>query len=123
MRKMDDQRSQKEKVADRIKEAMQDGVDGKPINIRRLSQLSHVSDASIYQYRTAEYVPGPQNAEALATVLNVNPDWLRGLEAPKGDEIIEIEILPDLKKLTVRQREMIREMIRAFIVSNESEHR
>lgn len=67
-----------ELTASRLKLAMElKGI--KPIE---LSRLAEYNKSSISQYLSGIHAPSKEGAEALAKVLDVNPAWLFGFNAP-----------------------------------------
>ncbi len=69
----------KEKFAERLIEAMDD----KKMTLSDLSRRSGIDKSSISRYRSGNYNPGKKNFFILSDVLDVNPAWLAGEDAPK----------------------------------------
>lgn len=72
-----------EKTAYRLREAMDD----MRISQQELANRSHVSKSCVSHYVLGLNEPGNKSAYQLAKVLNVNPAWLMGLDAPKNKDI------------------------------------
>ena len=66
-------------TANRIREAMSD----MGITQQELADMSKLGKSSISHYVNGSNEPGNKSAYVLANVLNVNPAWLMGLDAPK----------------------------------------
>lgn len=52
------------------------------ISAADLSHASEVSKSSISQYLSGSHIPSEENATKMGNVLNVNPLWLMGFDAP-----------------------------------------
>lgn len=52
------------------------------ISAADLSHASEVSKSSISQYLSGSHIPSEENATKMGSVLNVNPLWLMGFDAP-----------------------------------------
>ena len=90
-------------TASRIKEAMND----MGISQQELADRSHIGKSSISHYVNGTNEPGNKSAYALARVLNVNPAWLMGLNAPKHNPLPDpdtMEIIDKIQLLPIEQR-------------------
>ena len=90
-------------TASRIKEAMNDIG----ISQQELADRSHIGKSSISHYVNGTNEPGNKSAYALARVLNVNPAWLMGLNAPKHNPLPDpgtMEIIDKIQLLPIEQR-------------------
>lgn len=52
------------------------------ISAADLARASEVSKSSISQYLSSDHIPSEENATRMGNVLNVNPLWLMGFDAP-----------------------------------------
>lgn len=52
------------------------------ISADALARASEVSKSSISQYLSSDHIPSEENATRMGNVLNVNPLWLMGFDAP-----------------------------------------
>lgn len=76
----------KEVTAQRLIEAMNEAS----LTLSELAEKSKVSKSAISQYTHATKSPSNISSSAMAKVLNVNPVWLMGFNAPKNrEEFIE----------------------------------
>ena len=69
----------KNNFPERLNEAMND----KNFSPSDLSRKTGIDKSSISRYRSGNYDPGKKNFFLLADVLDVNPAWLAGEDAPK----------------------------------------
>lgn len=71
-----------EETARRLNEALNEAG----LTPQELSRKSGVGKASISQYRNGTHKPSNISAGKMGKVLNVNPLWLMGYDAPKHTE-------------------------------------
>ncbi|GEM_PF-6873700 len=71
-----------ELTARRLNEALNEAG----LTPQELSRKSGVGKASISQYRNGTHKPGDKSAGKMGKVLNVEPLWLMGYDAPKHTE-------------------------------------
>lgn len=72
----------------RLKEAMNDVG----LKQRELSEKADVAESSVSHYINGTHTPSNISAGKLARVLDVNPVWLMGFDAPKHNAVIEIDL-------------------------------
>lgn len=81
-----------ELTAKRIREAMRD----MNMTQQELADKSGIGKSSISHYVNGSNEPGNKSAYNMAKVLNVNPAWIMGLDAPKKtQEAISIDFIKD----------------------------
>ena len=94
---------------------------------RGLSQASlakdlHISQASLAMYETNKRKPNVEMLDIIADYFNVSTDCLLGREEKKKDEIdsiLDTAITKDCKPLSKNDRDVIRNMIEAYLKTRE----
>ena len=92
---------------------------------QELANLSGVKKASISQYVNGSHVPGNINAGKMGAVLNVNPLWLMGFDAPmerknnstKAEK--DFDILYKFSMLNERDKKIVSDMIDSMLSGQE----
>lgn len=84
-------------TSERLKQAISEA------NIKQveLCERTGISKGALSSYLSGRYDPKQNNIYTLATVLNVNPAWLMGLNVPKSPEV------PVVRDLSKEQRELL----------------
>lgn len=65
-------------TSERLAEAMK----LRNMSASQLSEKTGISKSSISRYLSGDYDPGKENFFKIASVLNINPNWLAGKESP-----------------------------------------
>ena len=90
-------------TSERLKQAISEA------NIKQveLCERTGISKGALSSYIKGRYDPKQNNIYALATVLNVHPAWLMGLNVPK--RVIQTRALPaEPVELTEEQKEILK---------------
>ena len=84
-------------MSDRLKQAISEA------NIKQveLCERTGISKGALSSYLSGRYAPKQNNIYTLATVLDVNPAWLMGLNVPKSSDMFVA------RELTKEQRELL----------------
>ena len=72
---------------ERLKEIMKE----KGISARDLEGMTGISKSALYNYAKGIRFPKPITIEHIAAKLQVNPDWLKGLDVPRTGEPIKFD--------------------------------
>lgn len=109
---IDSESEQKERVRKRLSELMQK----KDVKAYQIEKETGVKQASISQYLHEKIIPSEKNAKILGEYFNEDYRWILGeKEAMTGDIIIEKEIVPKLRKLSIHQRDILMEIVDAMV--------